>query len=119
MADIDSSDKQNKNPPESKRDFPKANKKLADMLDKLQPYEYEYKDTSLPGTSEGRNIGIMAQDLEKSEAGRELVKNTPDGKVIDTKKTFSAMLAAQADLNKRLKAVEGKKSKLAEKIKKA
>lgn len=80
------------------------------FLDALSAKSYNYKDTSVPGTAEGRRYGIMAQDLEKSEMGKSLVKDGPDGvKRIDTTQGFGAVLAAQSELNKRLKALERKK----------
>lgn len=82
---------------------------VQDFMDKLEPSHYEYKDASQPGTEPGPRYGVMAQDLERSNIGKTLVKNTPNGKMVDTVQGFGAVLAAQAALNKRLKAVEAKK----------
>ena len=77
------------------------------FLDKLQAYEYEYKDPSAPGAGEGKHVSVMAQDLEKAgPVGKSMVQNTAHGKMVDYGKGFGAMLAAQADLNRRLAEIE-------------
>ena len=84
------------------------------FLDALKPNSYEYKDkfkkNSLAG--EGRFLGVMAQDLEKAgPVGKSMVEDTPMGKLVNYGKGFGAVLAAQAHLNQRLKALESKKKK--------
>lgn len=82
------------------------------FLDALQSYTYEYKNSekSNPLAGEGKRLSVMAQDLEKAgPVGRSMVINTPEGKVVDYGRGFGAILAAQAELNKRLKEVEKKK----------
>lgn len=92
-----------------KKDIKSGSKDVKSFLDALSAKSYEYKDTSKPGTAEGPRVGIMAQDLEKSKMGKTLVKDTPNGKMVDTVQGYGAILAAQAELNQRLKALEGKK----------
>lgn len=78
------------------------------MLDGLQPYAFNYK----PGAGEDpgqRRFGIMAQDLEKSPMGASIVTDTPTGKMVDNKHATGVLLAASADMNDRLKALEGRK----------
>lgn len=76
-------------------------------LDKLKAYEYEYKDPSAAGAGEGKFNGIMAQDLEKAgPVGKSMVMDTPQGKMVDYGKGFSAILAAQVDFNERMKQIE-------------
>jgi hypothetical protein len=72
-------------------------------------YEYkeEFKDKGLGG--EGTFVSPMAQELEKTELGKSMVIDTPEGKVVDYGKGFGAMLASQAMLNDRLKKLEGKR----------
>lgn len=82
------------------------------FLDALQSYTYEYKDKEKnnPLAGEGKRLSVMAQDLEKAgPVGRSMVLDTPQGKVVDYGRGFGAILAAQAELNKRLKEVEKKK----------
>lgn len=94
-----------------KKNISSGDDKIQSFLDALQAKQFDYKDPSMPDTREGRQVGIMAQDLEKSSLGSTLVRDTPTGKVVDTGHGFGAVLAAQANLNARLKALEGKKKK--------
>lgn len=85
------------------------------FLDKLEAVSYEYKDSAkgLPGVSEGRKLGIMAQDLEKAgPVGESMVQEDTEGnKVVDYATGFNAILASQAHLNKRLQEIEKMYSK--------
>lgn len=92
-----------------KKNVKSGSKSVSEFLDKLSSKNYEYKDTSKPGTAPGNRVGVMAQDLEKSDMGKTLVKDTPQGKMVDTQQGFGAILAAQSELNERLKKLEGKK----------
>jgi len=69
--------------------------------------------TRIPtGSAHGRRTGVMAQDLEKSRLGKGMVHKTADGvRIVDyNPTTFNPIaLAALADLNGRLKALEGGK----------
>lgn len=88
-----------------KKDVSAAGDKTKAMLDALKAKEFSYKSRT---HGKGKHTGVMAQDLEKSELGREMVVDGEDGKQIDLKRGMMAILAAQAELNKRLKAVEGR-----------
>lgn len=82
---------------------------LGDMLDKLTAYQYQYKDSAagLPGVTPGEHIGVMAQDLEKSPAGKTFVDETPEGhKVVNYGEMLPALLASMAMLHKRTKKLE-------------
>lgn len=74
-------------------------------FDTVNPYKFNYTN-KLFGS--GDYYGVMAQDLEKSEAGRSLVVNTEAGKAIDTNKAISMLLAHQAVLVKEIKALKAK-----------
>lgn len=77
--------------------------KLEDMLNELKAYKYEYKNEDyMPG----EQMGIMAQDLEKSELGSEFVEDTPEGKMVDYGKMAPTMAAGIANLNERLSKLE-------------
>lgn len=75
------------------------------FLDALKSYQYKYKDPKSFG--EGKQVGVMAQDLEKTAP--QMVIDTPRGKVIDYNKAGGPMLASLAELNDRVKELEGKK----------
>lgn len=89
-----------------KKDIKSNDHKYDDMMSKLKGYEFKYKDEK---HGEGDRVGIMAQDLEKSEIGKKLVKDTPEGKQIDVKNALGAIMASQARLAQRLKDLEKKK----------
>ena len=77
-------------------------KDVTKFLSALSSKKYDYKDASLPGAAAGKRYGIIAQDLEKSEMGKSLVIDTPNGKMVDTNQAVGALLAAVSHLNKRL-----------------
>lgn len=89
-----------------KTDIKDASAEVDAMLDAMTPYTYRYKDEK---HGKGPRAGIMAQDLERSEAGRRLVVETPDGKGFDVNKAISAALAANARLHRRVSELEGKR----------
>jgi hypothetical protein len=93
-----------------KSKLPSASKEVNSFLDQLSARKYEYKNPSAPGAAEGEKVGIIAQDLEKSTLGKTLVKDTPNGKMVDTVQGYGAILAAQAELNRRMKKLEKKKA---------
>ncbi len=81
---------------------------IQEMLDKLQPYEYDYKDEVKEDLGdEGRQLGVMAQDLEASPLGQEFVQEDENGvKRVDYGKMGSTQMAAISDLHQRIKALE-------------
>jgi hypothetical protein len=81
------------------------------FMDRIKPAAYDYKEEvqDSPMASKNRELGVMAQDLEKSKLGKEAVKDTEMGKVVDYDNLEPKMLASIAALNKRLKELEGKK----------
>lgn len=81
------------------------------FLDSVEPHSYEYKDEyqDNPLAGEGEFVSPMAQELEQTELGADMVQDTPDGKVVDYGKGFGTLLAGVADINKRLSRIEGRK----------
>ncbi len=77
------------------------------LLGALKPRAYDYKNPEADGR--GRHVGIMAQDLERSPMGREMIIETPRGKMIDMRKATGGLLAAVADLHGRLGQVEARR----------
>jgi len=93
-----------------KEDVESGSPSIRAMLDKLQPYKYNYKEEIIEDPSmEKPQLGIMAQDLEESEMGSEMVHEDEDGvKRVDYANNASTMMAALADLHQRLNKIEGK-----------
>lgn len=85
-----------------------AGREVDAVLDALAPRSYSYKDEKF---GKGRRAGIMAQDLERSEAGKRVVEERPEGKMLDVNKALSLALASSARLNERVRKLEGKGDK--------
>lgn len=70
-----------------------------DLLDKAPGFTYRYKDPATHG--EGKFLGPMAQDLEKSEIGRSMVINDSTGvKKVDTGRAGLAALGGLSVLKR-------------------
>lgn len=91
----------------SKQNIKDSEGKARDFLEVIKPKVYEYKEES---DGQGVHLGVIAQDLEKSELGKSMVKETPDGKMVDFGKGFGAVLAAMAEINQKLNELEKKKA---------
>ena len=79
-------------------------KSMTGGLNKMQSFAYKYK----PGVAyEGgrQEGGVMAQDLEKT-AMKSAVLDTPDGKMIDTRKLSTMNTGALSEHEKRLQQIE-------------
>ena len=83
-------------------------KQIESFLEAMKAHSYEYKDKEKHGA--GKHVSPMAQELEKTELGKSMVVDTPEGKMVDYGKGFGAMLAANAALHERVKKLEGKKN---------
>lgn len=93
---------------------------VEEMLEKVTPYKYDYKN---PAYGEGEQMGVMAQDLEKSELGRQFVSRAggeggqedivnPDApKVVEYGNMQGAQLAGLAALYEKVKGLEKKVDK--------
>ena len=78
------------------------------FLDSLKAYSYEYKDPDSVGAKAGRILSVMAQDLEKTDLGQQMVIATPAGKFVDYGQSLAAILASQAHLNDELKSISAR-----------
>ena len=72
------------------------------FLDSLFAKQYNYKSKK---HGEGKQGGIMAQDLEKTQLGKQMVENTPEGKRANFGKGLGLVMASQARLNERLNSI--------------
>lgn len=82
----------------------------ARMMDALTPYAYHYKPESGQDPSKQR-YGIMAQDLERTPMGASVVNDTPQGKQIDVPQAVGVSLASLANVNQRVRALEGNRAR--------
>ena len=86
-----------------KHDIKPADDKAAKLLDSLKAYSYDYND---PKHGKGRQLGVMAQDLERTLP--QAIIETPEGKAVDGAKLAGALAATSASMHARLKKLEGK-----------
>lgn len=80
-----------------------AEKEGRDLLASLKSYTWDYRDAR---DGKGRQFGFMAQDLEKTKAGRAAVVDTPGGKVVHGGKVALALAATLPGLDSRLSKLE-------------
>lgn len=87
-----------------------SDEEVDEFLSKLEPKSYEYtEEAEMKGAPKGRKSGVMAQDMVKSKMGKQIVHETEEGDMkVDSNMALSALMASGANINKRLKAVEGK-----------
>lgn len=89
----------------AKRDIAPAGG-VADQLATVPSYSYQYVDPERFGR--GPQVGVMAQDLERTPAGSTVVRPAPDGtKMVDSGKTTMLNTAAIGELARRVQQLEG------------
>jgi hypothetical protein len=82
-----------------------------DMMNALGSHSYKYKNPSAPGAAPGKQHGVMAQELTKSEMGKSSVIKGPDGKLmVDTGRLSLALASAAGNLHQRIKKLEAKRN---------
>lgn len=82
-----------------------------EAMRKTEPYQYRYKPDAAARmhTDTDPRLGIMAQDLEKSEAGRSVVVDTPAGKALDKDRVLGLLLAASSAQQDEIDSLKRKK----------
>jgi hypothetical protein len=76
---------------------------IENFLANLEPKKWDYKDPKYGSTSGQENVGVMAQDMEKSPLGKAFVSEDKEGvKRIDYGKAQSTMLAILKSLSDRM-----------------
>ena len=86
-----------------KKNIKSGDKDIQDMLNALKPTTFEYKG------KKGKQTGILAQDLKKTPAGSGMGVAVNDRMAVDPVQATGPMLAALADLHKRIESLEGGK----------
>jgi hypothetical protein len=73
------------------------------FLDSVHAHSYRYKDPNELGAGHGTFVSPMAQEIEKTDLGKNFVFEGPNGhKMVDYGKMSGTLLAAQAMQNERL-----------------
>lgn len=91
----------------SKKDIHSADADIEQFLQSIGAHEYKYKDPDQPGAAPGEHTGPMAQELEQSKIGKQMVVDTPQGKGVDFQRSMGTVLAGLAHLNKKIEAMSG------------
>ena len=84
-----------------KKDIKEADdRELFKFAQAIKPKSFKFKDEQF---GEGEQMGVVAQDLEKEDIGKQLVSETEDGiKALDLKKTLQTSLALQSVIARKL-----------------
>jgi uncharacterized small protein (DUF1192 family) len=83
-------------------------------LEPVEPHSFRYKlaQAARIGEDTGQRVGSMAQDMERSPAGEEVVLDTPNGKALDIHRALGFSLAGVAGLGKRVARADGRIARL-------
>ena len=81
---------------------------IESILAKIDPVRFKYKKEA--GEGSGEQIGVTAQDIEKTPM-KENVVDTPKGKMVDTRKQEMSNLNLIVQLASRIKELESEKGK--------
>jgi hypothetical protein len=80
---------------------------IDDFLEAVKPMLFKYKRADgAKGKTPGEHLGVIAQELEKTNVGKSLVVDTPEGKAIDLPSTMGTLLAASARMHDRITELE-------------
>ncbi len=85
------------------------------FLDSLKAYTFRYKEPRHELKAQpngGKYLGVMAQDVEKTETGKQIVTENEEGtKQLELWPLVSALTGGVGHLNERIKNLEAKKTK--------
>ena len=85
----------------AKENIKDGSKSIGDFLSSLGSYDYDYKNPEKHG--EGQKNSVMAQELEKTDIGKQSVIQGEDGvKMVDYAKLLPAMLSGLAHQSKQI-----------------
>jgi hypothetical protein len=87
-----------------KTEIADADDESREVVDGLKAYSFKYKDSKY---GKGKQLGVMAQDLESAGLGHTVVE-TPEGKMVHGGKLAASNTAMIAALGKRIAQLEGK-----------
>jgi hypothetical protein len=88
----------------AKKDIESGDDDAEELLKGLRAYRYKYRSEK---DGKGEFVGPMAQDLEKSRAGRQAVFEGPDGKkMVHGARLSLALAAAAGNIDRRLRSLE-------------
>lgn len=91
-----------------------SDKHVSDFLESLTPHMYKYKQGTAGDDGGKPHLGIMAQNIEKTTAGKGIVQETEAGKQLDVAQLSGSLAAGLGAVHRRLAAIEAltKKGKI-------
>lgn len=78
------------------------------FLRDVKPMSFEFKSSSIgkaPAAGPGRQLGVMAQDVDDGDIGKSMVVDGPAGKALDQGNAVGPILAALSHLNDKIESV--------------
>jgi hypothetical protein len=83
-----------------------------EFLDSLTPHSYQYKEGSDGDDGGRKHLGIMAQNVEGTEAGEGIVGENGNGtKQLDVAQLTGSLAAGLGAIHRRLRQIEGRSGK--------
>jgi len=83
-----------------------------EFLESLSPHSYKYKEGSDGDDGGKQHVGIMAQNVENTEAGEGIVSENENGtKQLDVAQLTGSLAAGLGAVHRRLQQLEGRKVK--------
>lgn len=83
---------------------------IHEFLNSLTPNMYKYKGDSVADDGGQSHLGVMAQNIEQTEAGQGIVKETENGKALDVTQLSGSLAAGLGSVHRRLMKLEGLKN---------
>lgn len=102
--------------PKGEKDMPpprmlkKDDKKMLDFLDTLEPTEFAYKPGSVADDGGKPHLGVIAENVEKTPAGKSAVVDVNGVKSLDIASLSSMLAAGLGNINQRVKHLERSKN---------
>lgn len=85
-------------------------KEMQSFLNSLDPVKFSYKEGSIADDGAKTHAGVLAQDVEKTSLGKDIVTEQDGYKALDMPSLLSALTAGVGHINQRLNQLEGSKN---------
>ncbi len=85
-------------------------KDMKNFLNSLNPVEFSYKGGSVADDGGKTHAGVLAQDVEKTKLGKDIVVNQDGYKALDIPSLVSNLTAGIGYLNEKINKLEGRKN---------
>lgn len=93
-----------------------ADKQLNNFMQSIKAHSYQYKDPKMAGAGFGTYVSPMAQELEKTELGKQAVIDTPQGKMVNYGRLTGVNLAAVSVVHREQQRLQDQVSQLRKQV---